>query len=79
MYFSTFIPFSGVRNLSDKISPKVVYAESGWWYPEKGSEMEFGWLESNYNALSPDGEPSNPEVGSFHLRGFGVKVYKSRD
>jgi anaerobic selenocysteine-containing dehydrogenase len=65
--------------LTDKISPKVVYADSGWWYPEKGSEMEFGWLESNYNALSPDGEPSNPEVGSFHLRGFGVKVYKSRD
>jgi anaerobic selenocysteine-containing dehydrogenase len=63
--------------LTDKVDPRVVYADSGWWYPERGAEFDFGWLESNFNALSPDNEPSNPEVGSFHLRGFRVKVHKA--
>jgi len=64
-------------SISTKVDPRVVYVDYGWWYPEKSTEDENAWLEPNFNALTPDDEHCNPELGSFHFRGFAVKVYKS--
>jgi anaerobic selenocysteine-containing dehydrogenase len=65
-------------SLTTKLDPRVVYADYGWWFPEKGPDEEYGWTESNFNALTPDGSPCNPEVGSYHMRGFACKVYKAK-
>jgi hypothetical protein len=54
-----------------------VVAEHGWWYPEQGHETFYGFAESNYNALTDDGSPFSPEVGSFTVRGIACKVYRA--
>jgi anaerobic selenocysteine-containing dehydrogenase len=59
--------------LSDKIDPRVVIAEHGWWYPEKETGMH-GWAESNLNMLT-DNNPPYGEIGSTSLKGFSCKVY----
>lgn len=42
-------------HLTSCISPKVVHAQHGWWYPEKKAEAPdlFGNWESNINTLIP--------------------------
>lgn len=62
--------------LTEGVDPRVVVADSAWWFPEQGQEKLFGWSDSNYNVLTSDDEPSNPEVGSFNIRGLACKVYK---
>jgi anaerobic selenocysteine-containing dehydrogenase len=61
----------------DWLDPRVVMAEHGWWYPEKGPEACFGWDESNVNVLTDSGKPWNPEVGSACLRGICCRVAKA--
>jgi anaerobic selenocysteine-containing dehydrogenase len=37
--------------LTEKVDPRVVCADYGWWFPEKGAAAGFGWAESNVNML----------------------------
>ena len=64
-------------NLSTGVDPRVIISDIAWWYPERGVEQGYGWVESNYNVLTNDEPPSNPEVGSFNIRGFACKIYKA--
>jgi anaerobic selenocysteine-containing dehydrogenase len=63
-------------SLSTGVDPRVVVADYAWWFPEKGADQFFGWSESNYNILTSDEPPFNPEVGSFTIRGLQCKVTK---
>jgi len=63
--------------LSDAIDPRVVVADYGWWFPEKGGENLYGWDESNINVLTDNKPPLSPEMGSTNLRGGFCKVYKA--
>jgi anaerobic selenocysteine-containing dehydrogenase len=63
--------------LSTSIDPRVVIADFGWWFPEKGVSNLYGWAESNVNVLTDDEPPFNREMGSTNLRGFLCKVYKT--
>ncbi len=63
-------------DLSTGIDPRVVVVDYAWWFPERGEAELFGWAESNYNVLTNDKSPFNPEVGSFNIRGLACKVYK---
>ncbi|MBW2138709.1 MAG: molybdopterin-dependent oxidoreductase [Deltaproteobacteria bacterium] len=63
--------------LSEGIDPRVIYADYGWWFPEKGTEGSYGWDTSNYNILTVDEPPWNPEVGSFHVRGIPCRIRKA--
>ncbi|MBW2000675.1 MAG: hypothetical protein JRJ29_22280, partial [Deltaproteobacteria bacterium] len=62
---------------SQGIDPRVVYADYGWWFPEKRMEESFAWDQSNYNILTIDEPPWNPEVGSFHVRGIPCRIRKA--
>jgi len=62
---------------SDTIDPRVVVADYGWWFPEKGAENLYGWDESNINVLTDNKPPLSPEMGSTNLRGGFCKVYKA--
>jgi anaerobic selenocysteine-containing dehydrogenase len=63
--------------LTDSIDPRVVKAAINWWFPEQGTDTLHGWAESNYNILTDDQPPLNPEIGSSRFRGFLVRVYKT--
>lgn len=62
--------------LSSGIDPRVVVADYGWWFPEKGASNLYGWAESNVNVLTDDEPPFNREIGSTNLRGILCKIYK---
>ena len=62
--------------LTTGIDPRVVGADYAWWFPEKGASDLYGWAESNFNLLTDDKPPFNPEIGSTNLRGILCKVYK---
>lgn len=66
-------------NVEPSVGPKVIYAQRGWWYPERSykGEEPFGCLESNVNVLSSvDNEDCDPIGGSWANRGLLCKVYK---
>jgi len=60
--------------LSGRVHPKVVVAQSQWWFPEK-SPPEYGCMESNVNLLT-GGMPYDPHTGSESWRSFLCKVYR---
>ncbi len=68
--------------LFDKIDPKVVHAEHGWWLPELPGEEPWlhGTWEWNVNVLT-DEEPKycDPILGSWKLKTALCKVYKAKE
>ncbi len=59
------------------IDPRVVSVGYGWWFPERGEAVLFGWDEANINILTDDSPPYSPEMGSPKMRGFLCKVYRA--
>jgi len=49
--------------LTDKIHPKVVGAQYGWWFPEK-APTEYGFRDSNVNMLLGGGPYDPPRVAN---------------
>jgi thiosulfate reductase/polysulfide reductase chain A len=69
-------------DLTQAVHPRVVVAQRGWWYPERGAqEPELGGcLESNANVLtSSDEEFCDPLGGSWANRGLLCRVYKAEE
>jgi anaerobic selenocysteine-containing dehydrogenase len=65
-------------SLSTSVDERVVVADLGWWFPEKGISELYGWAESNYNVLTDNKPPFSPDIGSANLRGLLCKIYKSQ-
>jgi anaerobic selenocysteine-containing dehydrogenase len=50
------------------MDPRIVSAEHGWWFPEKGDPAH-GWDESNINILTDNAyENCDPAMGATHVR-----------
>jgi anaerobic selenocysteine-containing dehydrogenase len=62
---------------TDSIDPRVVVADHGWWYPEKGIDELHGCMESSINVLTSSNLPYSPEMGTPTLRGMFCKVFKA--
>ena len=62
--------------LTESLDPRVVVADHGWWYPERGAENLYSFSESNINVLTNNNPPYSPEMGTPTLRGIFCKVYK---
>jgi len=60
--------------LSEKVDPRVVCADFGWWFPEKRICEMFGWADPNLNILTDDQKPNGPETGSENLRGMLCRI-----
>ncbi len=56
------------------LDPRVVFAEHGWWFPEKGAAELYGCLESNVNVLTDSHSRAEPAVGSTYLRGIPCRL-----
>jgi anaerobic selenocysteine-containing dehydrogenase len=63
--------------LDEGLDPRVVVADYGWWFPERGPSELYGWAESNINILTSSEPPYNREMGSTNLRGLLCRVYKA--
>ena len=66
----------GLAKVTEGIKPGTVYMER-FWTPETLSTDTHGWREMNVNLLTKVSAPYNPEVGTYTLRAFQVKVYKA--
>lgn len=68
-------------NIFDGIHPKVVHADSMWWFPElPGKDPSlFGVWESNINAIVPDGPEYCDYAGDNYIRGLLCRVYKANE
>jgi len=44
--------------------------------PEKGTQGQYGWRESNVNMLTDDNAPHSRELGTTNLRGILCRIYK---
>ncbi|MDP2916447.1 MAG: molybdopterin-dependent oxidoreductase [Dehalococcoidia bacterium] len=58
------------------IHPRVVHAQSLWWYPEE-ADREKRWYEPNINAIMSWDPPYDPVCGATLLKGGLCKVYKA--
>ena len=61
--------------LFDGISPDVVNAQHGWWFPED-DPPEYGWKRSNINLLYGD-DHFDPESGAEPIKCYLCKVTKA--
>jgi len=66
--------------LSNRIDPRVVHADSHWWYPEKPLKDPIlgGVWESNINSITFDNPKYNSFEGDTPLSAILCKVYKAK-
>jgi anaerobic selenocysteine-containing dehydrogenase len=58
------------------IDPRVIHAEHGWWYPEKGGP-DYGVWTSNVNLLTDNQPPYDPAMGTYQLRALLCRVERA--
>lgn len=63
-------------HLTYGIHPKVIHAQSLWWYPEE-ADREKRWYEPNINTVMSWDAPYDPVCGSTLLKGGLCKIYKA--
>lgn len=61
--------------VTDKIHPRVVSADLGWWFPEGKAENQFEWQRSNFNMLTAV-EKVGKEFGTPNIKNLPCCVEK---
>ncbi len=61
--------------VTDRIEPRVIHCEHGWWFPERKGP-DYGIWESNANVLTDNRAPFDPQMGTYQLRGLLCNVGK---
>ena len=62
--------------LSEVLDKKVVNADYGWWFPERGEDHLFSWEVSNINILTSGNPPYDPVLGTTPLRNIPCRIEK---
>ncbi len=62
--------------LTERIHPRVVCADHGWWFPEEPAESDSCWQTSNYNMLTSSDRVGR-EFGTPNLKGIGCRIQRS--
>ncbi len=61
------------------MDPRVISAEHGWWFPEKG-DPGHGWDESNINMLTDNSfDNCDPAMGATHIRTLLCKICREQE
>ena len=63
--------------VDEDLDPRVIVADFGWWFPEKGPGDLYGWSIANVNMLTDSAPPHDMAIGSLAVRGFNCRVYKA--
>jgi anaerobic selenocysteine-containing dehydrogenase len=64
-----------VAHVTDRILPRVVLSDYGWWFPERKEESLFDWEKSNFNMLTSV-ERVGKAFGTPNLKGMGCRIRK---
>jgi anaerobic selenocysteine-containing dehydrogenase len=65
--------------LEDRLDPRVVDTQHGWWFPERSGDPLGGFLEANCNVLTSDVyEACSPGTGGWRLTGLACRVVPDR-
>jgi anaerobic selenocysteine-containing dehydrogenase len=64
--------------VTEKIHPRVVNAEFGWWLPDNPAP-EHGCLEVNINAVMSYGPPHDPVIGIPSVQGLLCEVSRAEE
>ena len=59
--------------LSEKLSPEVICASYGWWFPEDKLSPQYDWQSANYNILTAT-EHLGREFGTPNLKGIACRI-----
>jgi thiosulfate reductase/polysulfide reductase chain A len=59
--------------VTERIEPRVIHCEHGWWFPERKGP-DYGIWESNANVLTSNAAPFDPQMGTYQLRGLLCRV-----
>lgn len=62
-----------MARLTDRVHPKVIYADYGWWFPEDQVETLFGWDRSNFNMLTSTNRLGR-QFGTPNLKGVNCRI-----
>jgi anaerobic selenocysteine-containing dehydrogenase len=61
--------------ISDSVDPRVVYAEHGWYFPERPESKLFDCMRSNFNVLTSN-ERLGQAFGTPNLRAIPCRISK---
>jgi anaerobic selenocysteine-containing dehydrogenase len=61
--------------LTDRVHPRVVLADYGWWFPERTDDPLRGWKEANLNRLTPVDE-TDPILATPRVRALPCRIRK---
>lgn len=64
---------SHIARITEKVDPRVVNADHGWWFPEAGVDSQYGWRRSNFNMLTST-ERLGKEFGTPNLKGLACRI-----
>ena len=64
-----------VAHLTVKVVPGVVFAASGWWFPEGDAARQYEWTAANYNILTSS-KQLGKEFGTPNLKGIGCRIHR---
>jgi anaerobic selenocysteine-containing dehydrogenase len=62
-------------HLTDRVHPRVVLADYGWWFPERTEDPLRGWAEANLNRLTPVDE-TDPVMATPRVRALPCRIRK---
>lgn len=62
-------------HLTDIVSPRVVSASLGWWFPEGGPAAQYDWRSANFNMLTSI-QKLGKEFGTPNLKNLPCRVRK---
>lgn len=64
-------------HLSERIKPRVIYCDSGWWFNHKEGQKRPDWQTANYNMLT-SAKVLGKQFGTPHLKGLDCRIFLKR-
>jgi anaerobic selenocysteine-containing dehydrogenase len=65
-----------LARVTEKIHPRVVSADLGWWFPEGDAASQFEWRTSNFNMLTSVGKIGK-EFGTPNIKNLPCRIEKA--
>ncbi len=65
-----------VAHLTERVHPRVIYSDYGWWFPWQGEGSQCEWKRSNFNMLT-SAKTLGREFGTPNLKGIGCRIRRA--
>ena len=65
-----------IAHLTERVHPRVIYSDYGWWFPGQGEGSQGDWTRSNFNMLT-SAKKLGREFGTPNLKGIGCRIRRA--